>query len=271
MEGACDDCRACHLSSAGLHPDLQSIEPPLDKKLIGIDQIREVNERLSLTASGGTRKLVTVAPAEAMTRPAANTLLKTLEEPPGDTVFILVADRSDLLPATIRSRCQALSFPCPSETVALSWLEGQIDAGLPASELLASAHGAPLRAVELAQRSDTRSDVLRDLESLLKGEANPLSVAEGWVEYGIDEVSWWLSAIAQDALRARLAPELPSTAKTTLSLARKASVPAWFHLLDCCLAARGALARQINLNERLALENLALACRETACEDASLA
>ena len=269
-EGACGECRACHLSSGELHPDLHLIEAPEDRKLIGIDQIREVNERLALTASGGTRKLVVMAPAEAMSRPAANTLLKTLEEPPGDTVFVLVSERSSLLPATIRSRCQALSFPCPPAPVALAWLEGRIDAGHSAPALLALAHGAPLRAVELADGSDARSELLRDVESLLGRVAGPVAVAERWTELGLDEVSWWLTGIAQESVRAHSAPASSGTGDGGIhSVALKAAVSDWFRLLDACLAVRGALARQVNLNERLALESLALACPGNACDDVS--
>ena len=270
-EGACGECRACHLASAELHPDLHLIEAREDRKLIGIEQIREVNERLGLTASGGARKVVVMAPAEAMTRPAANTLLKTLEEPPGDTVFILVSDRSSLLPATIRSRCQALSFPCPPAPLALQWLEGRIDAGLSATALLGLAHGAPLRAVELARRNDARAELLRDVESLLEGAADPVAVAERWVEHGIDTVAWWLTGIAQDAIRTRSAPELAASSGEILRVARKTTLAEWFRVLDSCLATRDALARQINLNERLALESLVLACLGTACDDVSVA
>ena len=268
-EDACGQCRACHLASGELHPDLHRIEAPEDRKLIGIEQLREVNERLTLTASGGTRKVVVMAPAEAMTRPAANTLLKTLEEPPGDTVFILVSDRSSLLPATIRSRCQALSFPCPPAPLALQWLEGRLDTGQSAATLLELAHGAPLRAAELARRNDVRSELLREVESLLEGAADPVSVAERWAEHGIDTVSWWLTGIAQDAIRTRSAPQLPASNHEIFRVAGKTTLADWFHLLDACLVARDALARRVNLNERLALESLVLACLGTACDDAA--
>ena len=220
-EDACGECRACHFASTGLHPDWHPIERPEDRKLIGIEQIREVNERLALTASGGTRKVVVMAPAEAMTRPAANTLLKTLEEPPGDTVFILVSDRSSLLPATVRSRCQALSFPCPPAPLALQWLKGRIDEGQSAAALLGLAQGAPLRAVELARSNDARSELLRDVESLLDGEAEPVAVAERWVEHGIDTVSWWLTGVAQDAIRTRSAPGLAASNREIHRVARE--------------------------------------------------
>ena len=198
-------------------------------------------------------------------------MLKTLEEPPGDTVFMLVSDRSGLLPATIRSRCQSLAFPCPPAPVALSWLESRIDAGQPAPTLLALAHGAPLGALELARRSAARVALHDGLASLLEGSADPVSVAERWSEHGIDEVSWWLIGMVQEAIRARAASASSPLSGDILPFAHKRPLTDWFRLLDCCLAARSALARQINLNERLALESLALACRPSACEDVSVA
>ena len=269
---ACGRCRACHLAAAGHHPDQHLVGTPEDRKTIGIDQIRELIGHVGLTAGGGAYKVVVIAPAERMTHPAANTLLKTLEEPPGDTVFMLVSDQSSLLPPTIRSRCQAILFPCPPRPVALSWLEDETDAGQPVSALLALAHGAPLRAAELAggKALECRAALLGDLASLFRGSADPVSVAERWSEYGIDQVSWWLTGIVQDAIRVRAAPGFPAAPHGLDALAREAALDDWFRLLDGCLAARGALARQLNLNERLVLEGLVLACRRTVCDDGSV-
>ncbi len=263
-EDACGKCRSCHLVCAGAHPDLHRIEAPEDRKLIGIDRIRELIDRVALTASGGAGKVVVVTPAELMTRSAANTLLKTLEEPPGDAVFLLVSDRSSLLPATVRSRCQTLSFACPPAAVALSWLEGRIDGASPAPALLALAHGAPLRALDLAGRGALRKALQGDLTLLLEGAVDPVATAERWGEQGVDEISSWLTGIVQEAIRTRAAPELAGAPPELRELARKADLDDWFRVLDGCLAARGALARQINLNEKLALESLALACRRNA-------
>ena len=267
---ACGECRSCHLAAGGLHPDLHVIETLEDRKVILIDQIRDLLGRVVLSASGGGRRAVVIAPAEAMTRAAANTLLKTLEEPPGDTVFLLVSDRSGLLPATIRSRCQALAFPCPPRPPAMAWLEDRVGSKGSAAELLALAHGAPLRAVDLEGRSALRGSLSDDLESLMRGAADPVSVAERWSGHGLDEISWWLTGLVQDAIRLRAAPgrEGPDTGRLR-SLAVKTSLAGWFRLLDSCLATRSALSRQLNLNERLALEDLALACGRSACDDPS--
>ncbi|NNC57700.1 MAG: DNA polymerase III subunit delta', partial [Woeseiaceae bacterium] len=73
------------------HADLRWVEPPEDKKAIGIDQIRDLVGDLSLTSYEGTGKVAVIDPANAMTVHAANSLLKTLEEPPGNALLVLIA------------------------------------------------------------------------------------------------------------------------------------------------------------------------------------
>jgi len=124
-------------------------------------------------------------------------------------------------------------------------------------------------AAELARRNDVRSELLRDVESLLEGAAEPVAVAERWAEHGIDTVSWWLTGIAQDAIRTRSAPQLPASNREVLRVAGETTLADWFLLLEACLAARDALARRVNPNERLALESLVLAGFGAACDDAS--
>ena len=88
-----------------------------------------------------------------MTRPAANTLLKTLEEPPGDALFVLVAHRAGALPATIRSRCQIVDFPVPDPAWRReSWLAADLDSEEAAETALRLAHGAPLSARQACGR-----------------------------------------------------------------------------------------------------------------------
>ena len=92
------------------------ISTPEDKKSIGIEQIRVlVAERNDLTSYEGFGKVAVIEPANEMTVNAANSLLKTLEEPPGDTLLVLVADRVGKLPATIFSRCQRIDLAVPCQ------------------------------------------------------------------------------------------------------------------------------------------------------------
>ncbi|MEJ2257864.1 MAG: AAA family ATPase [Woeseiaceae bacterium] len=114
-----------HAESQPEHPDLRWVGPLEDKQSIGIDQIRQLIADLSLTSYEGGGKVAVIDPANAMTNDAANSLLKTLEEPPGDALLILVADRVGKLPATIFSRCQRIEVAPPGEAISLACTTGR--------------------------------------------------------------------------------------------------------------------------------------------------
>lgn len=105
---ACDTCPSCRKVSAGIHPDLMLISPAGGQ--IRIEEIRSIDAILALKAFEGRKKVVIVDDAEAMNSFAANAFLKTLEEPPPDSLIILVSSSPDLLPGTIRSRCVPIRF-----------------------------------------------------------------------------------------------------------------------------------------------------------------
>ena len=104
-----------------VHADLHWLRVPDDRNAILIEQVRELVDELALTSYAGRGKAAVIDPADAMTRNAANSLLKTLEEPPGNALLILLVDRPGLLPATIVSRCQRLDFKAPPEPAGLAW------------------------------------------------------------------------------------------------------------------------------------------------------
>jgi DNA polymerase III subunit delta' len=103
----CDDCPACRRLAAGSHPDVVSLSPN-DKGIINVEQVREASSRLGLKAADGRVRVVRVERADVMPPPAQNALLKTLEEPPGPTCFLLTTTRLRSLLPTVRSRCLTL-------------------------------------------------------------------------------------------------------------------------------------------------------------------
>lgn len=118
----CGECRSCRLIAGGTHPDLFTVEIPEDKQGVGVDQVRELIERLQLTASVGANRVGLIAQADAMNRNAANALLKTLEEPPSGAWLILLSEQPARLPATIRSRCQQWPLRAPGREATEAWL-----------------------------------------------------------------------------------------------------------------------------------------------------
>ena len=152
---ACGSCPSCRWFDAGNHPDLRILEPiEKDGKLardISINQIRDLDEFIGMTAFRDGARLVVIDPAETMNVPAANALLKMLEEPGARTWFILVTHQPDALAPTVRSRCRTVVVPTPTLAQQRAWLVAQT--GVPpkdADQLLAFCGGAPLHACNLA-------------------------------------------------------------------------------------------------------------------------
>lgn len=105
---ACDECSSCRKIDSFTHPDLLVIAP--EKGEIRVNEIRGVEDALSLKAYEGRRKVVIIDDAHTMNQSAANAFLKTLEEPPEESLLILVTPHPDMLPETIRSRCSHIPF-----------------------------------------------------------------------------------------------------------------------------------------------------------------
>ena len=115
---SCGTCRSCQQIEARTHPDFFVIEPDPEQatQQIKIEQVREIEHQIMYRPLIGERKICLINDADRMTIGAANALLKTLEEPPGHSLFLLISSRPAALPATIRSRCQALRFTTPART-----------------------------------------------------------------------------------------------------------------------------------------------------------
>lgn len=200
---ACGRCTSCHLIEAGSHPDLMVVLPEAlqaslgwqassedaessdkssskTKKLsheIKVDAIRAVVQFSQHTASRGRAKVVLVHPAERMNLIASNTLLKTLEEPPGQVRFVLSGSALDELLPTVRSRCQAWRLPLPEADVGSQWLQSQLN-GLSASDahvLLDAAGGQPLTARDRQQLGLDARYWPQIPNDLLKGVATALT------------------------------------------------------------------------------------------------
>ena len=156
---ACGQCDACHLFLTGGHPDFRLVEreyaeksdssgEPRLKDVIAIDQVRTLLDGyLYLTSHRQGAKVVMIYLAEEMNTQAANALLKSLEEPPQATYFLLVSHQLRLLKPTIISRCRRVPAPQPAPAEAAAWLVAE---GVAAPLLLlAQAGGAPLKALTM--------------------------------------------------------------------------------------------------------------------------
>lgn len=183
-----------------LHPDLMVAQPPPDKRLLPIETIRQLIHFLQLTAHQGRGKVAVVAPAEAMSHAAANSLLKTLEEPPAGSLIILVATAPGRLPATVVSRCHRVRISLPPPPVAEAWLR-QTHGPADWAAVLALAGGAPLTALRLHESgfSAEAGRLEADFAALASRKADPVTVARRWVKVGATRcVDWLYRRIAQE-------------------------------------------------------------------------
>lgn len=181
------------------HADFRVVAPLEDKRSIGVDQVRELVAELTLTSYEGGGKVAVIEPADAMTASAANSLLKTLEEPPGDTLLILVVDRPGRLPATIYSRCQRLNVPIPAETESLEWL-GTLQPGPGWVTILRQAGLAPLEALTALERREETDAMAEEFVALAEGRAAPLPVAAKWARLEPEFVLGWLGRQVQGCI-----------------------------------------------------------------------
>ncbi len=185
------------------HPDVYWVSRPEDKQGIAIDQIRALVADLSLTSYEGGGKTAVLEPADLMNAAAANSLLKTLEEPQGDALLVLVVDRMGRLPATIVSRCQRIDFRPPDERTVDAWLRRHADRDW--APALEAAGGAPIAALEMDAAIERNAALLRDLNDVGGRRVSPVEVATRWAKEDPFEVLEWLARTVGAAAREAVA------------------------------------------------------------------
>jgi DNA polymerase-3 subunit delta' len=166
---ACGACPACRTITAGTHPDVRIVTGPLeDKRDVSIEQVRDLQRELGYRSLSAHPKIGIVNDAEILTLQAQNALLKTLEEPAGNSLLVLVAVNAASLASTILSRCQRLVFdPLPTAAVT-EVLERHGRSGAEAAAVAAYAEGSPGRALALDAEffATRRREILARLRSL---------------------------------------------------------------------------------------------------------
>lgn len=193
---ACGRCKGCRMVASNTHPDLRFVVSEFECVANGLDfllpdevsekktlareiligQTRELGEFFGLKSHEGGNRVVIVYPADKLRAEAAASLLKSLEEPPENTIFILVADEIDQVLATIRSRCRLVRAQAPSHEEAAAWLREQGVAD-PEARLVESA-GMPLPAlVEDPRYAMAEASRQRLLAYLAKGGAGGVGEA----------------------------------------------------------------------------------------------
>jgi len=169
----CDTCRSCRKAQRKTHPDIVTI--PAEGQFIKIGAVKELQEEMKFRPREGRRRVFILPEADRMNAPAANALLKTLEEPSSGNILLLTTARPHALPMTILSRCQHLRFtPLPREEVARYLREKESLDEATAAVLAASSGGSIGRALEMnyADYLAMRNGILERLSE--NDQADPL-------------------------------------------------------------------------------------------------
>lgn len=271
----------------GTHPDFGVVRPEQDKRSITIDQIRRLQEHVSVASMCNCGKVVILEGVEWLRQEAANALLKTLEEPPPRTLLILVSPSHETLLPTIVSRCQIVRFaPLPTDLI-LDELKRRFDLDESALRLAALfADGSIGQAIEicealtedgkassiLTQRPPLieRIDKLDDITEItyaheLAKESRARSRSAESGRQNIARMLQYLTLYYRDVLAVKLLGEAATVFNVDLidrvrSRAAKLNVVAVLQLLDVLMDAQQKLMR--NVNQQLLLGNLLLQVRE---------
>jgi DNA polymerase-3 subunit delta' len=268
---ACGTCDACGWFTQYSHPDYRRVRPEIldegevrddedgeaetkksksskaPSKEIKIDQIRALADFMNISTHRSGMRVITLYPAEALNTPAANSLLKMLEEPPPNTMFLLVTNSIDRLLPTILSRCRKFALAMPDRAAALQWLKEQQVKDAP--DWLAEQGGAPLAALQSAQ-AGTRETLDEFLQQLAQpGVDAALKSADRLQKVPVTDLVAWLQRWLYDVLSVKLSGTIryyPRYKKALDALAARADA--------------GALLQAIKaLNERRAIADHPLA------------
>lgn len=259
---ACGQCPACLLVDAGTHPDLFQYAKPEDKNVFEIEAVRELCAGFGLKAARGHGKVAIVDDADDLTEQAANSFLKTLEEPPPGSVFILIGTALELQLQTIRSRCQPIRFaPLPSALVKqILERDAEIDRKL-IPRLVRLAQGSPGQGRQLADPTlwEFRNKLV---PALARPKFNSVEIGKEFAKFAEDAgketslhrararlVMKLLLASIRDAVRLRLGEPAPAEfadeAQLLEALAARAEPDKWLAVVERCLEAEVQLDRYI--------------------------
>jgi len=201
----CEQCNGCKTYIAEANPDFMEIQVAEDKKQISVDQIRALSQFITLSRSFSAYRVILLHPVEAMNVNAANSLLKSLEEPAENTVIILLATTVNQILPTIKSRCQLLSLPNPTRQQAVEWLQENAPEMKDVQTRLDLSFDRPLLALkandsDINQAAEFGADILQVLEE----KTSITEVAKKWEKAQhknlIDWQLSWLQALIKGEL-----------------------------------------------------------------------
>lgn len=256
-------CHSCRLITGCCHPDVLCVAPEKPGHAIKVDQIRDMTQFIYQSGLGQQRRVILIAPADAMNLNASNALLKTLEEPPPHSHLLLVSDQPGRLPATVSSRCQRIQFARPTHEAALAWLKEAVSETADPELLLGLARGAPCAALALSQSDagDVRQGIITQIAAAKEANQGPLqaaaSIKEADYAVFLSTMRTWLSDLVK--LQLGMASSALVNRDHLSALGELVSQTGLQHnltLLSLLMQLERALQTGLNLNKRLMMENV---------------
>lgn len=248
---SCMQCVDCEMVSRGEHPDIIWIKPDKLFGPIKIDQIREMNQQIFLTAQRSKKKIIFIDSADSMNTAAANALLKTLEEPTENSLFVLLARQLSTILPTVLSRCQIIKG-IADEKICFNNILGE-----DSTYTLDSEKRLLIQETEFA---------LAEILQLLEKKTLPFRLITHWNKYDIHHVLWFLYLIYTQLL----------VLKFTQTLIQEPLSPLFYKLNGCLTpmmifnqitkinAILKKLSHNMNINSTLVLEDLLFTLLEEA-------
>ncbi len=256
---ACTVCRSCQVYAAHAHPDFMQIAVPEDKQVIGVEQIRTLGHFLELSCSYSACRVAVILMAEAMNVNAANSLLKSLEEPSAHTHILLLSMQPAALLATIRSRCQHIRLPLPAKKEAIHWLGQQNPVQAPEA-LLTLAAGRPLAALAYDSGESLAQQLLfaKNINDLIAKSTSISEVSPLWEKHPRAElIDWqlhWLHDLLSQHYSGKISPLSLDYALPLQQLVRYFDTAGLWRLYDALLELKPLATHP--LNPRLFVENM---------------
>lgn len=269
-DDACGVCSSCRKVAAGSHADIHLIEP--DGQFIKIEQVRELQRDLGLRPYEAPRKACIIESAERFNPAAGNSLLKTLEEPPGNAIIILLTENVGMLLPTIRSRCQLIRFaPLSPESVYTLLVRSGTDADA-AAVRSAMSEGSMQRALELDDEAlaTRRETLLKHIAALDRNRiASIFDASEelsGTRDETLETVDLLLSFSRDVVHLAAGNNDIVNTNQRTAleAIAARCTLEGALQLVGDVMETRRSIRR--NANSKLALDQLFMRMADTVTE-----
>lgn len=259
---SCGNCRSCQLFKSGNHPDFSFIQPEDKSTTIKIEQIRHLVNVLNHTSMLNGYQVVIISPAEAMNKAAANALLKTLEEPQGKVIILLLAEKISFVPATIRSRCQCTRMPSPSKSQAATWLQAHLNPD-EANIYLSLCDFIPVKALGFAQQKQlqSRDQLLLFLQQVQQLSQDPIKIAAECSDFSLTDLIHFLTTFVMDMIRIQFNASIehlnnPDKFDELSQLSQGRTIEQLFKFLDTLLETAQLNSFHASINPQLVLEKI---------------